>query len=60
MLPALAACGTGIDVEAVEGFIVENFEDVRVARNEEVWRVGKDFRADASVVVAGVSADVFH
>ena len=47
-------------METVEGFVVVNFENVRVARNEEVGRVGKDFRADASVVVAGVSADVFH
>ena len=54
------ACCAWVDVEALEGFVVQHLEDVRMAADEELGRTGIEAAADAGVVVTGIAADVLH
>ncbi len=60
VVPALQTGCAGINVEALERAVVEDFEDVGVSGDEEVGRAHKELSANAAVVVSGVAADVFH
>lgn len=59
-VPTLLACCTWVDVEESEKRVTLNFEDVTVAADEELWRVGVDLALDAAVVLARVTTDVLH
>lgn len=50
--------GTGVDVQTFQCFVIEHFQDVRVARDEELGRVYVDLRYHLAGIFAGVSADV--
>lgn len=52
--------GSGIDVETTEVVVHHHLEDVRMARDEEFWRVGDEHGSDAAVITPRVSAYVFH
>lgn len=52
--------GSGIDVEAFQGFVVEHLQYVRVARDEEFGRMNVNLGYHLAGIFAGVSADVGH
>ena len=60
LLPTLQACRSGIDMEAAERFVVEDFENVAMSGNKKVGRTGVHLPNDGAVVVAGVTTDVLY
>lgn len=58
LVEAVDACGTGIDVEGVDGAVVHHLEDMGVPADEEGGRAHEEGAADRGVVVARVSANV--
>ena len=50
--------GTGVDVQAADGFVVHDLEKMGVAGNEKPWGMGVHGATDGGVVFAGVAANV--
>ena len=59
-MEALDAGGTGVEDHHVVVFVVDHFQDVGVAADEDLRAVGFDQAQGAIVVAAGVAADVGH
>lgn len=57
-LPALFAGGSGVDVEEVEGVVVDDFEDMGVSADEEVDFVVFEEGFHSGSIFSGVAADV--
>ena len=59
-MEALDAGGTGVEDHHVVVFVVDHFQDVGVAADEELGPVGFDQAQGPVVVAAGIAADVGH
>jgi hypothetical protein len=59
-LPPVCTRCSRVDVKQVERRVAYDFQNVRVPSYEEVGRITEEFVGDASVVLAWVSAYVFH
>ena len=59
-MPTLQTCGTGIDVQQSQTFVILHLQDVAVAGNEQLGRTSIDLLPDAGIVPAGITADVRH
>lgn len=59
-MPPLQSRGAGIDVQKIKRLVVLDLEDMAVTANKEFWRRGINLTAYTRVIVAGISADMFH
>ena len=59
-MPSLAAGGTGVDMQAFYLIVIHDLEDMGVAADEELGRVGNQFRFDGGVLFRGIAADMGH
>ena len=59
-MEAAFACCSGIDIEALEIPVESNFQDVRMAGDEEMRMGVVQLFADSGVVSPGITSDVCH
>ena len=59
-VPPIRSCCSGIDVKQMERRVAHDLQNVGMARNEEVGRIAKEFVSNASVVLTGLSPNMFH
>ena len=60
LMPSLQACCSRVDVEQSQLLIIQHFQDMAVAGDEEFGRFCEDLLADARVVVAWIAAYMGH
>lgn len=59
-LPALQACGSGVDVQEFQLRVKLYLQDMAVSADKELRGAGVQLLTDARVVLAGIAADVRH
>jgi hypothetical protein len=60
MMPAIVAAGAGIHMNKTERRVAHDFEDVRVAADEQGGSQPLHFLPGAPIVISGVASDVGH
>ncbi len=59
-MPSLMTAGAGVHVQETRCGIANDFQNVRVAGDEQSGLTPRDFSGDTGLILAGVPADVGH